>query len=336
MTYLFRLTFSSISSGAFHFNAASKSFKLEDGRDVTVTARDAEILSDAKRYHFEAQGFEDESSARLAGERLRLRLRIINVSFGLGLSIPIEDGTGAKFSDEIKKKAFEADGEIAHDSVVGLAIWPDDGLHIEYVVSGNVNVFPSDPTYLFDAIRKTWDMDMSLDERSEDALRLLSLALSEQSPRASFLLTYLAVERLVEVRKRGQDALEIIERMAEVAKCSALPEREKDSLIASVRRLRDRSVGSELADLGRRIQTDEVFCGKPIAKFLRECIETRHKIAHEGKSSEEKSSLTAKSEALRRICLKLIWTRNKIPDISLSRPVSAVSVSDGGFTIRAL
>ena len=77
MGFRFRLTFSSVTPGFFRFDEDSKEFNLGD-LEMTLTARDADKLSQASRFDIEACGFANAEAARENGERLRLRLRLFN------------------------------------------------------------------------------------------------------------------------------------------------------------------------------------------------------------------------------------------------------------------
>jgi hypothetical protein len=148
MEYRFRLTFHCRAPGFFKNDQEYTEFQIANGPTIQLVARDAETLTLATRFHFEAGGFHTEEFARNVGERLRLRLRILNSMLDLGISVPIGDKRSGGISDEIKKKAFENTGGIAMDNIAGLAIYPDDGQHFEYVTDARATVNPSDPTFL--------------------------------------------------------------------------------------------------------------------------------------------------------------------------------------------
>jgi hypothetical protein len=245
-----------------------------------MAARDSNSLSEATRYHIEAQGFPNEEAARSAGEHLRLRLRILNAMLGLGISMPTKDTTSGGVSAEIKKEMQDRFGIIAHDTIVGLAVFPNDDCHVEFVMAGEAKVHPADPTYLFTALSEIWPIEMRLDERSQDALEILDHAVKEASPRSKFLLTYLAVEQMVERGMRSDASIAVIKELQDHVRAAGLEPRETASLIGAVGMLRERSFSSALTDLGRRIRSDEKFCDKPLTEFLSSCIAIRNKIAH--------------------------------------------------------
>jgi hypothetical protein len=334
-TYRFRLTFHHSRAGLFRFEKQAETFTLSGGLELTVVARDAQSLSEATRFHMEGRGYENEESARSAGERLRLRLRLMNALLGLGVTVPTKDTTSGGLSDEIKEKMREQSGAIVLDTIVGLAVFPDDERYVEFVTAAHAQVHPGDPTYLFTALSEFWPIEMCLDERSQDALEILGHAVTEASPRTKFLLTYLAAERLVDRSMRSTHAIELIRKFQKEVRMAGLEAREADSLMGALAALHERSFSSALVDLGRSVQTEEKFGDKPLREFLSSCIEIRNKIVHNAAPSSD-MDLNKMSDGLRKFCMGLIWTHNQIPHVSVQIPGSVVTIPEGGLSIRVM
>jgi hypothetical protein len=335
MTYRFRLTFYHSRPGLFRFEEQRKSFSVSDDIELTVAARDAESLSEATRFHIEACGFPNEEAAWTAGEHLRLRLRVLNAILGLGISVPTKDSTSARLSPAVKEKVREKHGVVALDTIVGLAVFPDDDRYVEFVVAGQGQVYPGDPTYLFTALSKVWQIEMRLDERSRDALEILGHAMTEASPRSQFLLTYLAVERMVERTMRSEAAIQLIKQLQDQVRSAGLEAGEAHSLIGALAQLRERSFRSALLELGHRIKTDKKFCDKTLTEFMSYCIGARNKIAHNAAIPDD-VDLNNVSDGLRKFCMMLIWTYNQIPNVEIHVPGSVVSIPTDRFTIRMM
>lgn len=333
MGFRFRLTFHHMTSGFFRFEKESITFSLNEDIELTLVARDADILSKASRFHLEARGFPDAETARVAGERLRLRLRVLNSLLGLGINVPTIDSTSASVSIAIKEKVLRETAGVAHDSIVGLGVFPDDDNHFEYVVAGIVNVHSSDPSYLFRALSQVWPIEMLFDERTEDALEILGRATTETSLRAKFLLTYLATERMVDRAMRSDAAKALIKEFQEHVHSVGLEKCEADSLCGALARLNEQSFGSALKALADSISEPQEIRGKPLRKFLSECLSVRNTIAHNAALGPE-TNLQELSDGLRHFVMTLIWTANRIPSVSIDVPASAISIPEGGLSIR--
>jgi hypothetical protein len=337
MGFRFRLTFHHRTPGFFRFDDHSKTFSLTDDIEVTLVACDADTLSEAKHFHFEARGFPDEKNARAAGERLRLRLRVLNSLLDLGITVPTVDTTSAHVSDTIKRKLLQENGSVLLDSIVGLAVFPDDDNFFEFVVAGNLDVHSSGPSYLFGALKQFWPIEMQFDERTEDALEILGRATTETSLRARFLLIYLAAERMVDRAARSDAAKSLISEFQKRVRSAGLDEQEADSLCGALAQLNEQSFSNALAALADRITDPPQIHGKPLRKFLADCVAARNRIAHNAAleaALEAETNLQELADGLRHFVMTLIWTANRIPPVSIDVPPSTVSIPAKGISIR--
>jgi len=339
--FRFRLSLAAKLPGKLPFPKSEVQVEVSEGLTFEIAARNADTLDGATNFHIEATGFESEQTATLAAESLRVRLRLLNAILGLGLNIPVGDKVSARLSDEIKNKLKSEQGVTVIDSVWGASVFPDDGHHVECVVSGNIVVGPSDPWYLLDGIKKLWGLNISLDKQSEDSLQILCLATQETSDKTAFLTSYLALEELIERRSRSDTARGVLQKFVKKLKKLAadnshplLPE-EANSLVGTLMSLNEESFSSALARLGKQIVQPEEICGMSVPKFLSACIDARNKIAHHAEP-ETKVPLGELSKSLREFVLMLIWTRNNLPNFTLNTPPSAISIPQGGLSIRVI
>lgn len=324
MAYRFRLTFGHPQPGFFRFEEETKDIQFADDDSVSLVARNSEKLVDATRFHFEAGGFADEAAARARGNQLRAHMQVINVALGLGLEIPTEDHVSARVGDEVKRKLAAEHGVTAMDSVAGLAVFPDDGNRFEYVMDGRIEVSASDPNYVLDAIKVLWPTQILLTDQQRDALELLGRATSDISPRARFLLSYLALEQVVKRESRSDAAKELLAAFVDQTK-SHLPETEASSLVGALRSLAMNSFSSALRQLAAKIKEPKEIAGRPLAEFFSECIAARNEITHSAKANSD-GGLASLSANLQRFVLSVIWTDSKLPPVSFAVPPSTVSV----------
>ena len=337
--FRFRLVFKSRDPGVFAYDSETATAALVSGPELTVVARDAEHLVHARTAHLEAGGFPSEESARAAGERLRLRLRILSAMLGLGLHVPIEDQQGSATGEELKAALLRDHNSVAMDSVFGLNIFPDDGRHFEYVASGGFAAVASEPDYIFRALESLWSVEVSLDPESEDALRILGLAAIEPSPKTAFLATFLALEPLVPRRPRSRQAVELIRRFqsqlekASHRKRAPLGSKEMASLKGAIAALREESFNSALSRLATQPGFPVEIQGQTTKKLFSESISARNKIAHRAKVPDE-AVLNQLSLGLARVALLLIWSRTKLPNITVNVPPTTIRFGKEKPTIR--
>lgn len=333
MKYRFRLTFHCRTPGFFKFDYEYTEFQIAEGLNIQLTARDAETLTLATRFHFEAGGFQTEDIARSTGERLRLRLRVLNSMLDLGISIPTGDTRSGGVSEEIKKKVFEDTGGIAMDNITGLTVYPDDAQHFEYVTAATATVNPSDPTFLLSALEKSWPIEMQLEDRTQDALEILNHASTETSVRAKFLLMYLAVERIVKRASRSNAAKNLIKEFVALTETSGLELKEVNSLKGTLTNMNDESFPSALFALIDCFEKPIAIQDKPLREFLSDCVKTRNNIAHNA-ILDPSTDLNKLSAGLRQFAMMMIWTINRIPDFSVNVPASEVSITSWNTRIR--
>jgi len=325
MGFRFRLTFHHSSPGFFHFDGQSIPVDLGEDLNLILTARDADTLAKAKRFHIEGRGFPSEEAARSVGERLRLRLRVLNSLLGLGITVPVVDSRRAAVADAVKEKVLRETGGVIVDTIEGLAVISDDPDHFEQVVAGGASVYPSDSAYVLTALAVVWPVEMQLDERAEDALEILGVATTELSPRAKFLTTYLALERMIDRLPRSEAAQKLIEELQYRVQESALDDGDKKSLVSSLGNLREQSFRTALFALVARLNPPPTIDGMPARKFLSECVDIRNTIAHNA-MLEASVDLAKASDGLRHFIMPLIWTMNGIPDVSVKVPPSTVQL----------
>ncbi|MGD9713649.1 MAG: hypothetical protein AB7V46_16535 [Thermomicrobiales bacterium] len=330
-TYRFRLCLASRQAGKFAFAQSSIQIAVSETVSLELAARNADNLEAATNFHIEGAGFSSPGVARVAAEALRLRLRLLNALLGLGLNVPIGDTISSQVSEEIKAKVKSEQAGTVIDGVWGVNIFPDDGQHFEYVLSGQIAVRPNDPAYVFEGLRILWNMEISLDSDSEVALGILGLAVQEASEKASFLTTYLALEQLVDRQLRSEVACEVLSRfkselttLAADPSC-ALTDAEAKSISGSLSSLVEESFPSALVRLGKKISAPSDICGMKLQKFLSICVEARNRIAHKAEP-EGNVAIVDLTRGLREFVLRLIWTRNNLSRFSISTPPSAVSV----------
>lgn len=339
--FRFRLRFGSKQTGKFSFEQPEVITAVSESLTLEFAARNAESLDKATNFHIDAGGFDSEVAAREAAEALRVRLRLLNAILNLGLNIPTEDQITGQVSDEIKKRVQTEHGAIAIDNVWGISVYPDDGFHFEYVMAGNIEVRPSDPSYVFAGLKTLWNLDISLDAASETALHILGLATQETTDKAAFLTSYLALEQLIDRKPRSEAAQQQIKKFQrELASLSAEnPEAiagpELQSLTGALAALSEESFSSALTRFGRGITAPTLIKGVTPPRFLSACIAARNKIAHKAEPTSE-IALGELAAGLREIVLALIWSRNDLPPFTVKLPPSALNIPAGGMKIRIM
>jgi hypothetical protein len=329
--FRFRLTFDHTYRPFFDFDVHSTSFPLGD-MVVDLVARDADRLRDAMRFHLEAGGFDDIATAWAAGDRLRRALLMLNAILSLRIVVPTKDQQRAQHAQIVKDEYLNHD-MILLDTITGLHVHPDDGRHIEQITTGRADNYPDDPGYLFQQLNRIWPIDVELNEPSEDALEILNRAVAETSTRTNFMLTYLALDRLIDQSKRADDSQLLITQLQAHVENSSLPPDERASLGGALDNLRNQSLKSALRTLLGRMTPSPTIDGKPAFDFLSNCIKARNALSHSA-GTNEKYDLAVMANEMRAFSLTLISTFNGLPPILLNGPRSHVALQELTSRVR--
>jgi len=211
------------------------------------------------------------------------------------------------------------------DAMSGLSVFPAAGLHAEHVTSAQINVSPSDPLFLFDGICKLWDVELSFDETAADVLNLLNISSVEPSPKLKFLTVYLALEQLITVKRRSDDAQDLLKTFIAATTQSDLPESEKESMKSALNNLQNSSFSSALRAFTRTIKQPELIQGLRPEQIASRAIALRNGIAH-GSESDVKKDIARITKGLREIIHALLWGRYGIPNTSIYRPADSLDI----------
>jgi len=328
----FRLTMFHTTTGFFSLDCNAFGFEVAKNIGLEVYPRDSDELVGATKYHIDCGGFATEEAALLEGENLRQKLRLLNGVLDLGLNIPITDSVTGSISDAVKNGAKERGGVIL-DPRSGLSSIPDDGLHFELVNSGILRVTPSDPLFLFDAVRDIWDLEFKFDTKAEDVLKLLNLSSIEKAPKLKFLTAYLALEQLITIKKRSEGAQNLITSFIKQTNASDIPENEKASLVGSLSNLKSGSFSGAFKTFSKSIETPKKIQGYSPENLASKCIELRNKIAHKLEITKD-IDINIITKGVREMTFGLLWSKYNFPDLSVYRP--ADSVSSEKFETRLL
>ena len=309
--------------GFFGLDCLAFGFALNKEIGLEIYPRDSDELEGATKYHIDCGGFESEEEALKAGEHLRQRLRLLNSIFDLGLNIPIKDSLTGRTSKSVKQ-GVKRSGGVLLDTRVGLSTIPDDGLHFELVNSGRLKVTPSDPIFLFDAVKNIWNLEFNFDSKAEDVIELLNLSSREQSPKLKFLTAYLALEQLITIKKRSNKAQKLIAEFIKQTNASGITDDEKTSLVGSLSNLRHGSFSGAFKSFSKSITPPKEFQGFTPEQLASKCIDLRNKIAHKSEVNND-TDINALTKGIREFTLGLLWSEYKLPEFSAYRPSDRVS-----------
>lgn len=332
LMFRFRVTAYHQTPGFFRLDEERRTIALTDMIELTLVPRDATTLAQATHYHFEGRSFSTEEEARVAGEKLRQALHVLVGMFGLSLVVPSLDGEGAKLA-EAQKAEMRKHGLEVLDARTGLFVLPDDDAYVEFVPSGVGEVAPSDPTYVLKAIEQVWPLNLAFDELSKRVLETVSFATSASSSVLKFLTMYMSIEQLLNRVPTDPAAFAPIDILIETLGKTPLPDTQRAGLISALGNLKGFQPFSAtfraFAALNPMLPE---FQGLPLATLAATSIKLRNDIAHRIQTDPRQAEKLA--AGLRELALLLVWSRNKLPSLTLNRPADKIALTK--FEIRLI
>lgn len=322
--YKCRLVFYHSKPGFFRIDEPSIEYSINKDLIVYLVPRDADKLINATKYHVECGGFMSMGEAKECGEKLRIHLRMLNCMLDLGLTIPSTDGTSGSVSESIKHNLRNQGIELL-DTIVGLHVFPDDENHFEHVTSAKMNVYPSDPYYVLEGIKKSWMNTFEFNEKASEVLEILNIAACEKSPKIKYLATYLAMEQMIKRKMRSEEALGLIDDFIQITDNSNLSQSELTSLAGALGSLKEQSFSSAFVSFSKRITSPKKINEMPVTKFVSKCISLRNKIAH-NVTIDHLSGLDEYTTQLRNMVMSMLWAENNFPELSVYRPSDQVGM----------
>lgn len=288
-SFLFKLTFHV--EGGTLVDDDSESIQIDFRGSlgtVEIGVRHAESLSEASWFVLTGRGYQTEEEARQAGERARELVYFLQVERDVDIDLGDDEKTGM-VGDVVKesmKAASEKEIEV-HYSTHGLAVYPEEPQPLIASGQAGLTVQRNWERTVQELLPDLHESELSLDERTSLACSLYGSAQSTNSPRATFLFLVTAIESLLEPEERSEGAVSLVDGFIEKVKMSCLDESERDSLIGSLRWLRQDSITRTGEQLVEKHLGEAEYDGMEAPDFFRKCYSIRSELLHEGEPKDE-------------------------------------------------
>ena len=131
-----------------------------------------------------------------------------------------------------------------------------------------------------EVLRSTIAQQPRLTDRERLALSLFHASFFQPTADSRFLLLVMAMEAVIDPKPKSAKAIESVNGFIDQINSSALPLEEKNSLIGSLRWLRDESISHAGKRLAKETLGDKTYDGKPAAKFFSHIYSLRSSLVH--------------------------------------------------------
>ena len=133
------------------------------------------------------------------------------------------------------------------------------------------------------------------------------------------------MEQIIKRQMRSDKAGKLIDRFIEITNNSDITDAEKSSLSGSLGFLKEQSFSSAFSSFSKRITSPKTINGKPVKKFVSDCIKLRNKIVHNA-AIESTVNIDEYTKHLREMAMSILWKENNFPNFSVHRPADQISI----------
>ena len=306
--YHFRIRFRLSPSSRLGHDESVFDLRRPSGQgDHTLDALGAESISDSQwlALRNSGGGFPTEEKAMDAGRIAKSAILWCGVRMRLGMDLGDDKAHGG--ASEYLKKIRREQGIRLLNEVHGLNVYGEDPelptRFASFSASGRVD---KDISRFEKYFNEAVDMNLQLTDKESLAFELYGLSQFESSSRARFITLVIAIESIIEDKKRNAEAVKHVEQLVKFTNNSGLPLSEVDSLRGSLRRLKYESISKAGRDLIDRYLGQAQYDGKVAEIFFRDCYNIRSQLVHNGKPADETIDLRSLVARLDRLVADLL------------------------------
>lgn len=220
------------------------------------------------------------SDGRAAMEAGRLWQAVLEVAFAavrVGADFGLRSPTGG-FTEKGLELVEKSTGKRVLNDVHGLSVFACDPRPAFAAVSADAKV-GRNPDNLRTALNEARTWGPSLDETRNLAFHLYSSSFFEPSADARFLMLMMAIETLIDLLPREESAAAHVRDLMARTRDARLSDRERDSLLGSLKALLKESIGSAGRRLASRL-TPKTYMDLPPVDFFTRCYRLRGELVH--------------------------------------------------------
>lgn len=252
---------------------------------VLRSIRADQKIKESRHLVITGDGFASENAALETGERVKLALLWLGVKCRVGIDIGDDTARGG-VGDYLAKKVLAERGVQLKSDVHGLNVYSTE-IPVKFISStarATVGIRDERVTKI---LSDACTSDFEPSEKQWVAFALYNLSHFEGPPRARLITLVVTIEALLKRSKRSQEAREHITKLIEITKSSGLDERDRDSILSSLKELCFDSIGRTGRELVDKHLGDAEYGGQKASKFFNMCYGMRSDIMHTGQHKSE-------------------------------------------------
>lgn len=278
-TFRYRLTLAQ-RSGITAPEASILLYSAPGGQQVYLASSDMTApLQSTKDVVLRSSGWPSEPEATAQGLWFGDRLRIAFARHRVGVHPEQCVARSGFFAPGLKMLEAQTGHRMLNDTY-GLSVFATEPPPRFARAETTFSIQPSTEA-LVTTMADLFAMEFALTSRDSLALDLLNTSYLQPNAATRLLTLIIAVESLIQPLQRAGAPLVLVESfLRQTTEATNLAERERESLLGSLRYLRLQSIGSAGRALARERLGDRQYMEKPADRFFTHCYELRSRLVH--------------------------------------------------------
>lgn len=293
----FRLMFSLVDSTYINTDDISICLQADSG-SCTVTSYHGKKINESSKLIVVGTGFNSTQEAYSKGQTIMNILRLYSLVYRTGVNLGNNMVNGG-ISNYFKDKIYKEIGIVALNEVNGLMAYEDEEhIKIASVSLGNGMLYKSLDGFK-EIIESNYDKTLVFSDKVVNAIDFYNLTMFTTTPRLKFLLLVIAIEALIETKRRASVAVEHVVALVKLTEDNlALSGSERSSMLGSLKYLKNQSISQSGRELVEEMLGEKIYNSKPASKFFTQCYNMRSSLVHNGTWDESNNALAYELERM--------------------------------------
>ena len=284
--YRFRLRFFTYFPGKLKSESNRLEFSSTSNNDLVLTAPKEQSIGQSTEFVLSMSGFETKNEALETGLSAKDCLLILGAKWHLGVDAG-NDMPEGRWGETIKAEIAQKHKARLIENVHGLSVFPDDLPPVTMSVEGRGVIDPKTIQEFGIELLSLIDRGIKLSPKNQLSLELYNSSHHEKSIRSKFLTLFSAVESLVELEERQDDAQQLVNSLKKVVAESLIDQSKKNSIRGTLNKLSKISTRQGLKQLSQKFLHDHYYAEISAEDFIEKCCNIRNQLVHHGCTSED-------------------------------------------------
>lgn len=280
MDYSFRIRLNRCPTTAIQTDKAEVAFDVHE-KNVSVLLRSSQenSLKDSESLVLVGGSYSNEELANASGVRYRDALMVALAGSQVGVDFGFRAAKGVFTSHGLEWAGTRVGARVLND-VHGLMVYETEP-RPRFVSMTATPTVGKDADAVVSNVQTAIQARPILSDRELVSFTLFNASFFQPTSDTRFILLVMSIEALIDRNERREDAVELVDALIENANRSNVEQKEKDSIVGSLRQLRKESINQA----GQRLAVDRLGADARYQElrpreFFAKCYKIRSNLAH--------------------------------------------------------